>query len=306
MAASIRMNLTHLAAQGRGDWTCGVISATRLLIDYGVTGVDVNRMKTEIGQLELLGHKVDIGNTTDRIVEKMRAHHPGSTHDAFITFDFLRKLLAERKPVAVLLYLGEHQHTGLGVDIPMLHWLVVAGFDDGTQRLRVYDPAKTGASTMSYAELLVRWCWKDWTHVRADAWGDMGLAEAIRFNIYGAIDDILGRNSAFWIDEPRPKVVVAERDLSTYRGGGQERYLPSTVIEVNGTGVSDCNLVRAIHEMESKGADHFGTPKEHLRIALKQLQTSYTDKHERRWSWNCWRCRSCRFSAEAMVHDCTP
>jgi hypothetical protein len=192
------------------EWSCGINSTTRILLGYGHS-VSYEALKAEFGSLSFSVPtkglvKLDIGLGGKALSERIRKYEPTATSQDFTTFRFVKKLLAEGKPVGTLLYLGLNEYQGL--TIPKLHWVVLSGFDDVNQLVSYYDTDDEfrGPSVMNYQTFLAQWQWRGW-----EIWaGDSSRGFVSQASIYFAN----GQNGIFWIDRPLPDAVVYRENVA--------------------------------------------------------------------------------------------
>jgi hypothetical protein len=161
-ARSANLTLPNTGAQD-DDWSCGPNSAARVLSFYGFDASynDLRRTVVRLGTFpgsNLLGTAPhELRNAMSRWAgDEVKLERQAS-------FDKLRSLLSEGKPVITLVRVGTIEGNriggiGIGGTWPSMHWFVVHGFDEG-RRMIYYTDTNGGRDEMPYDEFLSKWGW---------------------------------------------------------------------------------------------------------------------------------------------------
>jgi hypothetical protein len=236
-----RVSITLPGVERQNDeWSCGINSTTRILLGYGHT-VTYEGLKNEFGSLAFSVPtkgivKLDIGLGGKALAERIVKYEPFATYQDYATFRFVKKLLAEGKPVGALLYLGVNDYQGLV--IPRLHWVVLSGFDDFKQTVTYYDTDDefAGPSVMTYQSFIAQWQWKGW-----DIWGsDAGRGFVSQASIFFSN----GQNGVFWVDRPLPDAIVSRENVGSLLSSNPARTTVRS-LTFDKKGVDACSVDHA-------------------------------------------------------------
>jgi Ca2+-binding RTX toxin-like protein len=153
-------------------WSCGPNSATRFLRNWGFD-VSYEQMKdlakdaTTILDIDLPWPLPDIhvsltdlglGVPPPALQSMLQQFKPDVNMEQETSFDRVLDVLGQGKPVIALLKVGEKQFLTEG--IPLLHYVVLTGFDMASQTL-YYTDTNGGSYSMSYAQFNDQWNWSD-------------------------------------------------------------------------------------------------------------------------------------------------
>jgi hypothetical protein len=247
--------------------------------------VNYQNLKQEFGKLSfsvpLVGSvELDIGLGGKSLAERIAKYEPSASYQDFSTFNFVRKLLTEGKPVGALLYLGMDEYEG--AVIPKHHWVVVSGFDDSQETLTYCetDDEFGPPSRMSYQEFLDKWQWKGWDLWSGSAGREFVSQASVRFSG--------GQNGIFWIDRPLPSGVVTLINVSP----SQFKDAPRTTVQslsFDGKGVDSCSIDRAFEEAKDICKTQLGLDSREKALVLFPKTENYWDSA---WAegWNEMHC----------------
>ena len=161
------ISMPPVAAQD-DSWSCGPNSAARMLKRYGfpVTYASLREDARDISALPAIG----IGLPPKPLRDLLSLYHPNAAFETEVSFERVRELLRSGRPVIALIQTRDQNV--LGVTIPILHWIVLAGFDDVSEEVSYYDTRDNWPRTRGYTEFRKLWDW----HLDQTALVDQALA----------------------------------------------------------------------------------------------------------------------------------
>ena len=157
------LRLPAVASQDDG-WSCGPNSAARILKHYGfdVTYDSVRSRAHEVSALPDVG----IGLPPRQLAALLESYHSAARFETETSFERIRELLRERRPVIALVLLGHRDVAGVKTRI--LHWIALAGLDEPRDDVFFYDTRDNRRRMHSNARFVTLWDWR----LDPDSWVD--------------------------------------------------------------------------------------------------------------------------------------
>ena len=169
---SIRLKMPWVKTQD-DNWSCGINSSTRVLKYHGNNVTydqirDIRKKKFRIPLLNRLPFArgsvplYQLGTRPGGVRDLLNIYRRGSRVETGIQLSRILQILRLKKPVIALIRPNDRTQKlpfGKTISLPLLHWIVISGFDEDQRKIYYYDTYANNERSYSYERFLQRWNW---------------------------------------------------------------------------------------------------------------------------------------------------
>lgn len=172
LSRSIRLTLPPVKSQD-DDWSCGVNSSARVLKYYGYNVTydqlrDLRKKKFQIPVLNRLPFArgslpfYRFGTRPGGVRELLNIYKRDNQILEQTQMTSILQVLRQNKPVITLIRPDDITRSlpfGRKITLPVLHWIVVSGFDEDQKKIFYYDTNGNSERSYTYDQFMARWNW---------------------------------------------------------------------------------------------------------------------------------------------------
>ena len=169
---SVRLTLPTVKSQD-DDWSCGVNSSARVLKFYGhnVTYDQLRNLRKRKFQIPLLNRLpfargsvpfYRFGTRPGGVKELVNIYRRDVQILEQTQLANILHVLRQNRPVISLIKPDDITRKlpfGRQIRLPVLHWIVVSGFDEDQRRIYYYDTNGNSERSYTYDQFMARWNW---------------------------------------------------------------------------------------------------------------------------------------------------